>query len=65
MPVENGKVNADAQKHVYVWFQTFCQKPIGNLNTDKIFNQDIWMEFEIEKCTMLVMNKGKVKKLKE
>ena len=35
------------------------RKRTGNLNTHRIYSQDIGMEFGIEKCAMLVMKSCK------
>ena len=32
------------------------------IQTVKIFSEDIWMEFWIDKCAMLVIEKGKIVK---
>ena len=50
----------DQPLNVLGWHQTFYQKRkrIGNPNV-RIYNQDVGMEFAIDKCAILVMKSGK------
>ena len=46
---------------MYMDDKTVCKKwkRTGNLNTHRIYSQDIGVEFGIEKCVLLVMKSGK------
>ena len=39
-----------------------CEKGLDSVQTGRVFSEDIGMEFGIEKCAMLVMEKGKIVK---
>ena len=41
------------------YFQKIKKELETLINSVRIYSQDIWMEFGIEKCTMLVMKSGK------
>ena len=55
------KLSRWQQKINHRWHQTIRKKwkRTGNSNTHRIYHQDIGMEYEIEKCVMLVMKSGK------